>query len=169
MRLIPKTMTTNPTPRPTASRTKFALCLVLVTLCGASVALQSRINGQLGSDLGDGFVAALISFGSGLVIIALVLIVSRAGRAGIRTVGAAIRSGRLPWWHTAGGIAGGLFVLSPGTRRRRARHRAVHGRRGRRPDRQRHGHRRARDRNDSAEGQSPSRASSAPFSRSSRL
>ena len=107
-------MTDKSNPPTTASGPRVALCVVLAALCGAGVALQSRINGQLGSDLGDGFVAALISFGSGLVLVALVLIVSRAGRTGIRTVGTAIRAGRLPWWHTAGGIAGGLFVLSQG-------------------------------------------------------
>jgi len=87
---------------------------MLALFCGAGVALQSRINGQLGTDLSDGFVAALISFGSGLVIISLVLIASRPGRRGILTVGRAIRARELPWWHTAGGIGGGLFVLSQG-------------------------------------------------------
>src|ERR1700679_993969 len=98
-------MTSAPTPTPTTSRLRIALCVVLTTLCGGGVALQSRINGQLGSDLGDGFVAALISFGSGLVVISLVLLVSRPGRRGIRSVTAAIRAREIPWWHTAGGIA----------------------------------------------------------------
>ncbi len=96
------------------SRIRLALCVALATLCGAGVALQSRINGQLGSDLHDGFVAALISFGSGLVIIAVVLAVSRTGRRGFLTVTGAIRRREIPWWHAAGGVAGGLFVLSQG-------------------------------------------------------
>ena len=49
------------------------LALVIALLCGALVALQSRINGELGSRLGDGFTAAAISFGSGLVILAIAL------------------------------------------------------------------------------------------------
>jgi transporter family-2 protein len=102
-------------PAPAAnSRIRLVLCVALAVLCGAGVSLQSRINGQLGSDLGDGFVAALISFGSGLVIITVIVLLSRSGRRGIRTVGAAIRTGQIPWWHTAGGIGGGLFVLSQG-------------------------------------------------------
>jgi transporter family-2 protein len=106
---------TNFTPRPVnASMVRVVLSVAFATLCGCAVALQSRINGQLGSDLGDGFIAALISFGSGLVIIALVLLVSRAGRRGVRTVVGAIRRREIPWWHTAGGVAGGLFVLSQG-------------------------------------------------------
>ena len=101
------------TPAP-ASRLKLALCVALATLCGCGVALQSRINGQLGTDLHDGFIAAFISFGSGLVIIAIVLVASRAGRRGFATVTGAIRRGEIPWWHAAGGVAGGLFVLSQG-------------------------------------------------------
>jgi transporter family-2 protein len=111
---MPTTMTDKISPPAATSRVRLILCVVLALLCGAGVALQSRINGQLGSDLGDGFAAALISFGSGLIVISLVLVVSRPGRAGIRTVTTAIREGRLPWWHTAGGIGGGLFVLSQG-------------------------------------------------------
>jgi bacterial/archaeal transporter family-2 protein len=107
-------MTQTTPPPPPVSRIRFALCIALATLCGGAVALQSRINGQLGSDLGDGFVAALISFGSGLIVIALVLVVSRPGRHGITTVVGAIRRHEVPWWHTAGGVAGGLFVLSQG-------------------------------------------------------
>ncbi len=90
------------------------LVILLALLAGAGVALQSRINGQLGTSLGNGFLAAFISFGSGLVLISLFLIVSRRGRQGIGKVTSAIRSGQIPWWHTAGGIGGGLFVLSQG-------------------------------------------------------
>jgi transporter family-2 protein len=90
------------------------LYVALAVLCGTGVALQTRINGQLGSDLGDGFIAAFISFASGLIIISVVLLFSRAGRRGMRTVTAAIRAREIPWWHTAGGIGGGLFVLSQG-------------------------------------------------------
>jgi len=107
-------MTDKTTPSAAPSRLRLALCIALATLCGAGVALQSRINGQLGSDLHDGFVAAFISFGSGLVIIAIVLLVSRPGRRGLLTVTGAIRRREIPWWHAAGGVAGGLFVLSQG-------------------------------------------------------
>ena len=107
-------MTSGIQPPAPISRTRLVLCVMLALLCGAGVALQSRINGQLGSDLNDGFVAALISFGSGLIVISLVLLVSRAGRRGVGTVVHAIRAREIPWWHAAGGIGGGLFVLSQG-------------------------------------------------------
>jgi transporter family-2 protein len=50
--------------------------VALSPACGSGVAVQARINERLGSELGDGFVAALISFGPGFVIIALVLLFS---------------------------------------------------------------------------------------------
>ena len=107
-------MTNLPQPPAAPSRVRLVLSVALAVLCGCGVALQTRINGQLGSDLGDGFVAALISFGSGLVIITIVLLISPAGRRGVGKVTAAIRAREIPWWHTAGGIGGGLFVLSQG-------------------------------------------------------
>src|ERR1700761_6683079 len=101
------TMTSLLQTPPSTSRVRVALCVALAVLCGAGVALQSRINGQLGTDLGNGFVAALISFGSGLVIVTIALAFSKGAQRGIRNVTSAIRSGEIPWWHTAGGLGGG--------------------------------------------------------------
>lgn len=82
--------------------------------CGALVAAQSRINGELGHDLADGYLAAFISFGSGFVLMSLVAIVQPATRRGIGSVIRSIRAGTTPWWYAAGGSAGALFVLSQG-------------------------------------------------------
>jgi transporter family-2 protein len=90
------------------------LALVLALLCGALVAIQSRINGELGSRLGDGFTAASISFGSGLVILAVALAIAPAGRRGLARVREALRDRRLRWWYVCGGAAGSFLVLSQG-------------------------------------------------------
>jgi transporter family-2 protein len=106
-------MSTSPdAARPARRRT--ILAILFATLCGAGVALQSRINGQLGSDLSDGYLAAVVSFASGLVIISVVLAFSRGGREGFRRVRSAVRSRIIPPWFLLGGLAGGLFVLSQG-------------------------------------------------------
>lgn len=89
-----------------------ALLLVAAFVSGMLVALQSRINGQLGGQLGDGFVAAVLSFGSGLLILAVAMLFWRPGRAGTRRVVAAVRSRAIPWWFVLGGSAGALFVLT---------------------------------------------------------
>jgi transporter family-2 protein len=79
---------------------------------GVLVALQSRINGELGHRLGDGFLAALISFGSGFVLLAIASLFWRRGRRGIGLVASAVRTRRIPWWFTVGGSAGAFFVLT---------------------------------------------------------
>src|SRR5690349_11051974 len=90
--------------------------VVLLTLAafvsGIGVALQSRINGQLGADLGDGFVAAVISFGSGLVILAVAMLFVPDARRGLGRTVSAVRERRIPWWYLAGGAMGALFVLT---------------------------------------------------------
>ncbi|MFZ2964181.1 MAG: DMT family transporter [Rhodoglobus sp.] len=96
------------------SRLAVALAVVGAVLCGGLVATQSRINGQLGRELGDGTLAALISFGSGFLIMIVVALVIPGARRGVVTVVSSIRSGSIPWWYAAGGAAGGLFVLSQG-------------------------------------------------------
>lgn len=90
---------------------RLALLLTAAFGTGVLVALQSRINGQLGHDLGDGFIAAIISFGSGLVILSVASIFFRPGRVGIARVATAVRTRRIPWWFVVGGAAGAFFVL----------------------------------------------------------
>lgn len=81
-------------------------------LSGVGVALQSRVNGQLGAELGDGFVAAFLSFGSGLLVVVIATLLSPAARRGVRRTFAAVREGEIPWWYLMGGAAGALFVLT---------------------------------------------------------
>lgn len=90
------------------------LAIVFALLCGAGVAVQSRINGELGRRLGDGFVAATISFGTGLIILIVALAIAPAGRRGLGRVVGALRSRALAWWYVLGGSAGAFLVLSQG-------------------------------------------------------
>lgn len=88
--------------------------MVLAFVAGGLVALQSRINGALGTKLGNGIVAALISFGSGLIILMIVLACSRTARSRIAHVRLAIQDRRLVWWQLMGGLSGAFLVLSQG-------------------------------------------------------
>lgn len=90
------------------------LAIVFALACGALTALQSRINGQLAHALDDPFTAAAISFGSGLVILLVVLAAWRPGRAGIGRVVVALRERRIAWWMLFGGLAGAWFVTTQG-------------------------------------------------------
>jgi transporter family-2 protein len=99
---------------PEVTPARLVVALVAAFGTGTLVALQSRINGELGQRLGDGFLAAFISFGSGLVVLALGALVWRPGRRGIGRVVTALRERTIPWWLVLGGIGGALFVLGQG-------------------------------------------------------
>ncbi|WP_241979037.1 DMT family transporter [Cryobacterium sp. Hh7] len=105
---------TDASAAPAASAVPIWLALLFSVLIGAMYAVQSRVNGELGHQIGDGFTAAVISFGSGLVILSLGLVVFRSGRRGLQLVTRAVRAKTLSWWHLFGGLAGALFVLSQG-------------------------------------------------------
>lgn len=90
------------------------LAILIAVVVGGGIAAQARINGELSARAGDGFVAASISFGSGLVILMVCLLVMRSGRAGVARVWGMLRSGTMPWWTVLGGLAGALLVLSQG-------------------------------------------------------
>jgi len=100
----------------TAADTQHPVRVVAATiaafLSGIGVATQSRINGQLGAELGDGFVAAFLSFGSGFVLLAIAVAFSRHARAGVGRAVSAVREKRIPWWYLVGGAAGAFFVLT---------------------------------------------------------
>jgi bacterial/archaeal transporter family-2 protein len=78
----------------------------LAFLGGAVFALQTRVNGELGQRSGSPFWAAVVSFGSGLILLAVVVaVVPRLRAAAVR----ATRE-RLPWWTYLGGVGGGTLV-----------------------------------------------------------
>ena len=83
-------------------------------IAGALTAVQSRINGGLSQHLGNGYVTAAVSFGSGLVILCLVVVLSRRARRGFALVKKELASGHLPFWALSGGTFGAFFVLAQG-------------------------------------------------------
>lgn len=96
------------------SRGAVALAVAIAMVCGVGIASQARINGELAHQLGDGVLAALISFGSGLIVVTIALLVAPSGRRGLSAVRAALGERRIPWWYAAGGAAGAFLVLSQG-------------------------------------------------------
>jgi transporter family-2 protein len=90
------------------------IAVVLAVVAGACTAAQSRINGQLAARLDDASTAAVISFGSGLALLLLVLVFWRPGRAGFARIAGELRAGRVSWWMLLGGAAGAWFVVTQG-------------------------------------------------------
>ncbi|MEV0460523.1 DMT family transporter [Catellatospora methionotrophica] len=83
----------------------------LAVLGGGCLAVQSRINGELGHQLGDGIAAATVSFGVGLVVLLLALPWMHRG---VRAIATAVRDGGLRWWQCVGGACGAFLVTTQG-------------------------------------------------------
>jgi bacterial/archaeal transporter family-2 protein len=82
----------------------------LAAISGVLIALQARANGELSHLIDNGVQAALISFGSGLFIIAIVAIFSPSIKAGARNLKGAVDRKELPKWTLFAGALGGSFV-----------------------------------------------------------
>lgn len=89
-----------------------AIALSAAVAMGVLVAVQSRINGELGVRLDDGAIAALVSFGTGLILLSLAMAVRRHGRIGLGRVITEARERRVPWWYLIGGALGAMLVLT---------------------------------------------------------
>jgi len=76
--------------------------------------VQARLNGELGAQLHDGIAAAVVSFGTGLVVLAVLVPALPAGRRGVARLRAALRNGSLRWWQCLGGVCGAVFVAGQG-------------------------------------------------------
>ncbi|MGW0226829.1 DMT family transporter [Actinopolymorpha singaporensis] len=109
---------------------QLAVGIAITFVIGVLLACQSRVNGQLGSELHDGIVAATWSFGSGLAVLVIVAALVPGMRSGLRSVVAALRAGRArsgerdgrgaatasPWalrpWQVLGGVCGAYLVVT---------------------------------------------------------
>ena len=83
---------------------------LLAALSGLMIALQARANGELSHRLNNGLEAALVSFGSGLIIIAMITAFNPAIKEGIRNLRAAVANKEIARWKLLAGALGGSFV-----------------------------------------------------------
>lgn len=85
--------------------------IVLAALAGMILPLQPGINSQLQSKLGSAWVAALVSFTVGtLILLTTVALLRFSSNPKILPSMDAIRSA--PWWAWLGGLIGAVFVSS---------------------------------------------------------
>lgn len=73
-------------------------------------AWQARANGELAVAVGSGLEAAIWSFGSGLVLLSILVAVNKNVRSGIGKVLTGLRNRDFPRWQVLGGLMGGMFV-----------------------------------------------------------
>ena len=74
------------------------------------IALQARANGELSHRMGNPIEAALVSFGSGLILITLISIFTPAIRNGMKNLKSAVGRKEIPVWTLFAGMLGGSFV-----------------------------------------------------------
>jgi transporter family-2 protein len=84
--------------------------VVIIVFSGCMNSLQARANGELTHHIGNGVQAALVSFGTGLVVLSMAVVAIPRFRHGVGRIRAALGTMRLPWWATLGGFLGGTFI-----------------------------------------------------------
>jgi transporter family-2 protein len=87
---------------------------LLAAAGGVAVAVQARVNGTLAQSLGNGLLAALISFAGGWSVLLVVVLSRQSGRDGLLRLRDALRHRRIRWWECVGGISGAVLVGSQG-------------------------------------------------------
>jgi len=83
---------------------------LLAALSGVLIALQARANGELSHRLNNGLEAALVSFGSGLIIIVIISLFNPSIKEGIRNLRSAVKEKKIARWKLFAGMLGGTWV-----------------------------------------------------------
>lgn len=83
---------------------------ILAFLTATLIALQARANGELSHLLGNPIQAATVSFGSGLIVIAIFAAAHHGMRQGFNGIKQGIIEGGLKRWNLFAGMLGGIFV-----------------------------------------------------------
>lgn len=92
------------------SRSSVVRLDVLSSISGVLIALQSRANGELSHQLDNGAEAALISFSSGLIVVALITVFNSKIKVGLKNLKSALIKREIPKWRLFAGMLGGSFV-----------------------------------------------------------
>ena len=90
------------------------LLFIATVLAGMLSPMQSAVNGQVGKELGDGNASAVVSFGSGLVVMAVIILSRKSTRQQFVSIPSRMRAGRIPWWSWLAGLCGAMVVFSEG-------------------------------------------------------
>jgi transporter family-2 protein len=72
--------------------------------------VQSRINGELSHQMGDSLEAAIVSFTTGLLFVAIIALFRKDVRFGFRQIFSAVNLKLLPSWRLGAGALGASFV-----------------------------------------------------------
>ena len=101
------------TPPPHAGRLPLGAAVGVAVVCGVLMATQSRINGELGRRLGDGFTAAALSFTAGLVIVVVIVALLPSAQRGV--VSGMLNLSRNLGLLTGASVLGAVFAAAAST------------------------------------------------------
>ena len=82
---------------------------------GVIVAVQGRINGEVGDLTGNGVLGAVLNFSVGLLLLAAIVASREATRSAFTSIPGLVRDGSLAWWALAGGVGGAIYVTGQST------------------------------------------------------
>ena len=82
----------------------------LAAISGVLIAFQSKANGELSRQVGSGAQAALISFSSGLIVVAFAAVFNPKIRLGLKRLKTSFVNHDIPRWRLTAGMLGGSFV-----------------------------------------------------------
>lgn len=83
---------------------------IIAFLTATLIAFQARANGELSHLLGNPIQAATVSFGSGLIVIAIFAASHHGMRQGLNGIKRGLAEGGLQRWNLFAGMLGGIFV-----------------------------------------------------------
>ena len=89
-----------------STRRATALPMAIAVAAGVTLAVQSYVNGRLGTSLGSGELAALINNATGLAALAVIALATGAAPRALR------RRADIRWWQLLGGLGGALMVTA---------------------------------------------------------
>ena len=98
-------------PPQTHSPVTVLIAQIAAVLAGGAMAVQSRVNGELGARTGDSVAAGLTGFSVGFAIVLLGTALIPAGRRGLLTALGAFRARRLPAIFLLSGVFGAFLVV----------------------------------------------------------
>lgn len=86
--------------------------IVITFIASIIITAQSSINSELNIYTENPLITALINFTTGLIVLAVMMMFSRAIRNGFTSIPRLVREGKLKRWQLIGGLSGAFFVAS---------------------------------------------------------
>ena len=86
--------------------------IVITFIASIIITAQSSINSELNTYTNNALITALINFTTGLLVLAIMMLLSRPIRQGFISIPHLVREGKLKRWQLFGGLSGAFFVAS---------------------------------------------------------